>query len=72
MCLYLPYSKRKKKFQAIYNINSMSMKKIAKIKQRTGQKENEYREIRLSQKWYYHKASYKNLEFFREGAKICF
>lgn len=50
MCLYLPYSKRKKKFQAIYNINSMSMKKIAKIKQRTGQKENEYREIRLSQK----------------------
>lgn len=46
------------------------MKDRLKIKQRTGAKENEYREIRLSQKWYYHKASYKNLEFFREEPKF--
>ena len=67
MCLHLSYSKRKKKkFRQFIIYIQWAWKKIAKIKQRTGQKENECRKIRLSQKWYYHKASCKNLDRFLE------
>ena len=67
MCLHLSYSKRKKKkFRQFIIYIQWAWKKIAKIKQRTGQKENECRKIRLRQKWYYHKASCKNLDRFLE------
>ena len=61
----LLFQKKKKIRQFVIYIQ-WAWKKIAKIKQRTGQKENECRKIRLSQKWYYHKASCKNLDSFLE------